>query len=80
MAQIAIRLSDAELAAVDRAIKAGHFKNRAEAVRAGLRLLQREVREQIIERSYHDAYKRSPLTPDEQEALDAAATLASELP
>lgn len=48
-------------------------------MRAGLRLLQRQMREQTIERSYRDTYEHSPLTAEEQEALDAAAALAAEL-
>jgi Arc/MetJ-type ribon-helix-helix transcriptional regulator len=79
VAQIAIRLSDAELAALDRAVDAGRFRNRAEAVRAALRLLHGQVREDAIEQSYRHAYERHPLSAEEQEALDGALSLVADL-
>jgi Arc/MetJ-type ribon-helix-helix transcriptional regulator len=77
--QIAIRISDAELAELDRMVEGGEFASRAEAVRSGVTLLSRQLRERTIERSYRQGYDEHPLTDDESRALDAAAALAADL-
>jgi Arc/MetJ-type ribon-helix-helix transcriptional regulator len=77
MSQIAVRLTDEELKALDSAVAEGSFRTRAEAVRAGIRLLDRESREARIAASYRNAYA-DPLTAEETQMLDAAATLAGE--
>lgn len=77
MSQIAVRLTDDELRTLDSAVAEGSFQTRAEAVRAGIRLLGRASREARIASSYHDAYA-TQLTVDETQMLDAAAALAGE--
>jgi Arc/MetJ-type ribon-helix-helix transcriptional regulator len=77
MSQIAVRLSEDELKMLDSTVAEGAFRTRAEAVRAGIRLLRRESRESRIAASYRDAYA-IPLTEDETQMLDAAAALAGD--
>jgi Arc/MetJ-type ribon-helix-helix transcriptional regulator len=78
MSQIAVRLTEGELRALDAAVAEGTFRSRAEAVRAGLQLLEDELREQRIAASYRAAYTASALTDDETRALDVAVALAGE--
>jgi Arc/MetJ-type ribon-helix-helix transcriptional regulator len=80
MSQIAVRLSEAELRQLDTVVRESGFRTRAEAVRAGIRMLSREAREQRIASSYVRAYAQTPLTDDETQMLDAASMLAAELP
>ncbi len=75
MSQIAVRLSESELGMLDSAVASGDFRSRAEAVRAGIRLLERELREMRIAASYRAAYRSTPLTEEENGVLDAAAAL-----
>jgi Arc/MetJ-type ribon-helix-helix transcriptional regulator len=77
MSQIAVRLTQRELGMLDSTVSAGGFASRAEAVRAGLRLLERDLREARIAASYRTAYA-TPLTEDERTTLDAALTLAAD--
>jgi len=79
MSQIAVRLSAKELSQLDSAVRAGGFRSRAEAVRAGIELLVAGAREDRIARAYAHAYSDTPLTEDETQMLDAAAELAGEL-
>lgn len=78
MSQIAVRLSGDDLRALDSAVAEGAFRSRADAVRAGIRLLEHELREARIAASYHAAYAGAQLTDDETRVLDAAAALAGE--
>lgn len=63
---------------LDAAVADGTFPSRAEAVRAGIRLLEHELREQRVAASYRAAYTTAVLTDDETRVLDAAAALAGE--
>jgi Arc/MetJ-type ribon-helix-helix transcriptional regulator len=74
--QIAVRLTDRELQVLDSAVAQGAFDSRAEAVRAGVRLLERDLREARIAASYRAAYA-APLTDDESAVLDAALALGA---
>lgn len=74
--QIAVRLTDRELQVLDSAVAQGAFDSRAEAVRAGVRLLERDLREARIAASYRAAYA-APLTDDESSMLDAALALGA---
>jgi len=76
MSQIAVRLTDGELRLLDAEVAAGTFSSRAEAVRAGLRLLERDLRERRIAASYRAAYASVPPSEEETRMLDAAAALA----
>jgi len=77
MSQIAVRLTDGELKMLDSTVIEGSFRTRAEAVRAGIRLLGSVTREARIAASYRDAYAES-LTEDETQMLNAAAALAGD--
>lgn len=61
--QIAVRIDEGQLEALDRAIGAGVFESRADGVRQGLERLLREQREQEIAREYREAYARHPDDP-----------------
>jgi Arc/MetJ-type ribon-helix-helix transcriptional regulator len=76
MSQIAVRLTESELRMLDSAVTVGAFRSRAEAVRAGIHMLERELREARIAASYRTAYADTPLTEEETSVLDAAAALA----
>jgi Arc/MetJ-type ribon-helix-helix transcriptional regulator len=78
MSQIAVRLSDGELRILDIAVADGVFASRAEAVRAGIGLLERELRERRVAASYRAAYTDAPISDEEARMLDAAATLAGD--
>lgn len=78
MSQIAVRLTDADLRTLDAAVVDGTFRSRADAVRAGIRLLEHELRERRVAASYRSAYATAPLSDDETGMLDAAAALAGE--
>ncbi|HTR72669.1 MAG TPA: ribbon-helix-helix domain-containing protein [Solirubrobacteraceae bacterium] len=78
MSQIAVRLSEEELRMLDAAVAEGTFRSRAEAVRAGVHLLERELRETRIGASYHAAYTSTPPTDEETRLLDAALALAGD--
>lgn len=79
MSQIAVRLSDGELQRLDALVEQGGFRTRAEAVRAGIKMLAGATREQRIATSYARAYGETPLTREETEMLEAAADLAAEM-
>jgi Arc/MetJ-type ribon-helix-helix transcriptional regulator len=53
-------LTDADLAALDRAIAAGQFAGRSAALREGVAYLLREEREREIVESYRRGYGRYP--------------------
>jgi Arc/MetJ-type ribon-helix-helix transcriptional regulator len=57
------RLDDEELAALDRAVEAGRFANRSDALRAGLALVLREERDRQIEEAYRRGYSAAPQEP-----------------
>lgn len=78
MSQIAVRLTGEELRLLDAAVAAGAFRSRAEAVRAGIRLLEGELREVRVADSYRAAYTATGLTAEETSMLDAAAALAGD--
>lgn len=71
MAQIAVRLPDADLRRLDEAVAQGRYPTRAAAVRAGVERLLREERESEIEEQYRRAYAVAP-----QEESDGRANLA----
>ena len=58
--QIAIRLDDGDLAALDREVAAGRYPSRAAAVRAGVQKLVREQRNGEIAAEYRRAYEEAP--------------------
>jgi Arc/MetJ-type ribon-helix-helix transcriptional regulator len=69
--QIAIRLDDRELAALDAEVIAGRAANRSEAVRHGIARLQRDQRYRAEEAVLIDLARRGePIYPDLDGALD----------
>jgi Arc/MetJ-type ribon-helix-helix transcriptional regulator len=58
--QVPVRLTAEDLAALDRAVAAGQFSSRSEALRAGLRAVLRELREREIDESYRRGYAKYP--------------------
>jgi Arc/MetJ-type ribon-helix-helix transcriptional regulator len=70
--QIAVRIHEDLLAAVDELIRSGAYESRAEAVRAGLELVARAEQRRVIDRSILEGYRRIPPTSSED-----AAALAS---
>jgi len=75
MPQIAVRLTDDELARLDASVARGHHPSRAAAVRAGLERLLHEERDRELADAYRDAYGRAP----QDELGDAGALLAAEV-
>jgi len=73
--QIAIRIPDDQLEALDRAVGAGTFESRAAGVRQALTQLLADLREREIARQYHDAYARHP---DDPAVGEAGAKLLAE--
>lgn len=80
MSQIAVRLSESELRLLDQAVAKGAFATRAQAVRQGIRLLERELREAWIADSYREAYTDVPVSAEETRVLDAALELVLDAP
>ncbi len=78
MSQIAVRLTEEQLRLLDTAVAEGAFRSRADAVRAGIRLLEGTLREARVADSYRVAYTAIPLTDEEARVLDAAAALAGD--
>jgi Arc/MetJ-type ribon-helix-helix transcriptional regulator len=73
--QIAIRIPDEHLQALDQAVAAGTFESRAHGVREALWRLLAELREQEIARQYREAYTRQP---DDPAIGEAGAKLLAE--
>lgn len=61
--QIAIRLDDEDLTALDAAVAAGRYPSRAAAVRAGIGELLRAQRDREIAAEYRRAYSEHPQEP-----------------
>lgn len=73
MPQIAIRLGERELAALDELVESGAATSRADAVRRGLALLSARAREEWIAAEYRRAYTEQPQGEEDAPWLDAAA-------
>jgi len=73
--QIAIRLPEEDLKALDAAIASGRYENRATALRQGLRGLLRREYEDDIARAYERAYA---VHPQEDSIGEAGAILMTE--
>jgi Arc/MetJ-type ribon-helix-helix transcriptional regulator len=74
--QIAVRLPEDELAALDGAVAHGGYKSRAAAVRDGIARIVHEEREREIAESYRRAYTKYP---QEREFAEAAAYAMDEI-
>src|SRR6266540_4089900 len=71
--QVPVRITAEDLAALDRAVAAGRFSSRSDALRAGLKAVLREEREREIEEAYRPGVI---LTRDRAIPLLANLTLA----
>ncbi len=63
--QIAVKLSEDLITALDNLVASGRFESRSGAVRAGLRLVIRDAVREQIDRSFADGFRRMPETDDE---------------
>jgi Arc/MetJ-type ribon-helix-helix transcriptional regulator len=61
--QVAVRLADSDLAALDAAIAGGRFADRSEALRAGLVRILFEEHQREIDEAYAAAYRKHPQEP-----------------
>jgi Arc/MetJ-type ribon-helix-helix transcriptional regulator len=66
--QIAVRLDEDDLAALDQAIASGRYPSRAAAIRSALEQLLRDEREREIEDAYRRGYGEHPQDDAEGEA------------
>jgi Arc/MetJ-type ribon-helix-helix transcriptional regulator len=73
--QIAVRIPDEQLQALDHAVERGAFESRADGVRQALGRLLGELRELEIAREYREAYGRQP---DDPAVGEAGAELLAE--
>jgi Arc/MetJ-type ribon-helix-helix transcriptional regulator len=58
--QVPVRLTDEDLAELDRAVSAGRFASRSDALRAGLARVLHEEREREIDEAYRRGYTEHP--------------------
>ena len=70
--QIAIRLDDQLLAAVDQLVDAGGGESRADVMRQALDLLFQAQEKERIDRRMVDGYTRTPSTATEDAAAEAS--------
>ena len=73
--QIAVKLPDELLAAVDRLVDDDHFASRSEIVRAGLQRMVADAASRTIDRAFADGVCSHPDTDDD---VQRATTLALE--
>lgn len=71
--QIAVKLPEETLTAVDKLVSTGRYASRSQAVRAGLDLIVRASREDAIDRAFIEGFSH---TPDTAEELRTATRLA----
>lgn len=63
--QIAVKLPETTLAALDRLVANGRFQSRSEAVRVSLDRVLREARAEELDRAFAAGFTRHPERPDE---------------
>lgn len=63
--QIAVKVPDDVLDAVDDLVAAGRFSSRSGAIRAGLDLLVRQANRELLDRAFADGFRRRPEGSDE---------------
>jgi Arc/MetJ-type ribon-helix-helix transcriptional regulator len=79
MPQIAIRLSEDELAGLDRLVAARHFDSRAAAIRDALAQVLKAEEDRRIDEAYERAYGNRPPTQEEIDVGITGAILLGEL-
>lgn len=78
MPQIAIRVSEEELALLDRLVAEEHFASRAAVIRGALARLGKEREDREMAEELRRAYERVPETPEEHDWAVAGALLLAE--
>jgi Arc/MetJ-type ribon-helix-helix transcriptional regulator len=63
--QIAVKLPDDVVDAIDQLVRAGGAQSRSDAVRTGLGLLLRRSRSDAIDQAFADGFRRMPEQADE---------------
>lgn len=63
--QIAVKIPDEMLDAVDDLVAAGRFSSRSGAVRAGLSMVVNQAERDVVDRAFAEGFRRHPDTPDE---------------
>jgi Arc/MetJ-type ribon-helix-helix transcriptional regulator len=79
MPQIAVRLTEDELAGLDRLVAERHFASRAAAIRDALAQLQRAEEDRQIAEEYRRAYQKQPVTQEEIDLGHLGAYLMGKL-
>jgi Arc/MetJ-type ribon-helix-helix transcriptional regulator len=79
MPQVAIRLTDDELAALDQMVAEHHFASRTAAIRDGIARLRKEQEDRRIAESYERAYGNRPPTQEEIDWGETGMRLLAEL-
>lgn len=70
--QIAVRIPDALLAALDDLVARGVYESRAAAVRAGIEAITELDRRRSLDRAMIDGYRRIPPTASERDVAVAS--------
>ena len=63
--QIAVKLPAEMVAAVDELVRSGRFDSRSQAVRAGIDLVVRRARSDLVDQAFVDGFRDHPERPDE---------------
>ena len=63
--QIAVKLPDQVVAAIDELVAGGRFDSRSAAVRAGLDVIIHQARADQIDRAFAEGFRRYPERPEE---------------
>lgn len=71
--QIAVKLPDETLAAVDRLVEQGAYQSRSHAVRAGLESIVVAARAEQIDAAFRDGFRRTPDTDEEMAQVTRSA-------
>lgn len=78
--QIAVRIPDDLVRALDDLVAAGRYATRADAVRAGVQAVVAAERERRIDEQIAEGYRAHPPTPAEGRWADAGRDLIAEEP
>ena len=63
--QIAVKLADDLVVALDQLVHEGRFDSRSDAVRQGLERVVRDARADAIDRAFAEGFRRVPERPEE---------------
>lgn len=79
MAQVAVRLTDDELAGLDELVREGRFESRTAAIRQALADQRRTESDCALAEAYRRAYAHTPITEDERDLADVGAAHLADL-